>query len=101
MVTGGGSGIGRACAFRSARAGAAVTVVDLDDFAATSTAQAIGGTARAADLTDARVLDELDVTGEIVLNNAGFQHIAPLEEFPPEEFAALLRLMVEAPFRLI
>lgn len=101
VVTGGGSGIGRACAVRLARAGAAVTVIDLDDEAATSTAQAIGGTARVADLTDARVLDELDVTGEIVVNNAGFQHIAPLEEFPAETFAALLRLMVEAPFRLI
>lgn len=101
VVTGGGSGIGRACAVRLARAGAAVTVVDKDEDAATSTAQAIGGTAYAADLTDARVLDELDVTADIVVNNAGFQHIAPLAEFPPETFAALLRLMVEAPFRLI
>ena len=101
VVTGGASGIGRACAIRLARAGARVTVLDLDHDAAMSTAREIGGTAYAADLTDARVLDELDVAGEIVLNNAGFQHIAPLEEFPPEKFAALLRLMVEAPFRLI
>ena len=102
MVTGGGRGIGRACAVRLARAGsAAVTVIDLDADAAIATAQEIGGLACAADLTDARVLDELDVTGEIVVNNAGFQHIAALEEFPPEKFAALLRVMVEAPFRLI
>ncbi|MEB3022104.1 3-hydroxybutyrate dehydrogenase [[Mycobacterium] crassicus] len=101
VVTGGGSGIGRACAIRLAQAGATVTVVDLDEAAATATAQQIGGTAYAADLTDARVLDELDLTGEIVVNNAGFQHIAPIEEFPPEKFTALLRLMVEAPFRLI
>ena len=88
VVTGGGSGVGRACAVRLARAGAAVTVVDLDDDAATSTAHAIGRTACAVDLTDARVLD---VTGEIVVNNTGFQHIAPFEEFPPEKLAALLR----------
>ena len=101
VVTGGGSGIGRACAVRLARAGAAVTVIDLDEEAAIGTARAIDGTACAADLSDPRVLDDLDVTGEIVVNNAGFQHIAPLEEFPPDTFAALLRLMVEAPFRLI
>nr|WP_272897026.1 SDR family NAD(P)-dependent oxidoreductase [Mycolicibacterium tusciae] len=81
--------------------GAAVTVIDLDGVAAAATAATIGGFARDADLTDPRTLDEIDVTGDIVVNNAGFQHVAPLEEFPPEKFAALLRLMVEAPFRLI
>lgn len=101
VVTGGGSGIGRACAVRLAQAGAAVTVIDLDGEAALATAATIGGFARAADLTDPRTLDEIDVTGDIVVNNAGFQYIAPLETFPPEKFAALLRLMVEAPFRLI
>lgn len=101
VVTGGGSGIGHACAVRLARAGAAVTIVDLDGDAATAIAATIGGTARTADLTDPRALDELDVTGDILVNNAGFQHIAPLEEFPPEKFLALLRIMVEAPFRLI
>jgi 3-hydroxybutyrate dehydrogenase len=101
VVTGGGSGIGRACAVRLAQAGAAVTVIDLDGDAAAATAATIGGFARAADLTDPRTLDEIDVTGDIVVNNAGFQHVAPLEEFPPEKFVALLRLMVEAPFRLI
>lgn len=101
VVTGAASGIGLACATRLARAGAVVTVVDVDGAAAAATAAAIGGCARVADLTDPRVLDELDVTADIVVNNAGFQHIAPLEDFPPEKFAALLRLMVEAPFRLI
>jgi len=101
VVTGGGSGIGRACAVRLAQAGAAVTVIDLDGEAALATAATIDGFARAADLTDPRTLDEIDVTGDIVVNNAGFQYIAPLETFPPEKFAALLRLMVEAPFRLI
>ena len=101
VVTGGGSGIGRVCAVRLAQAGAAVTVIDLDGEAAAATAATIGGFARAADLTDPATLDEIDVTGDIVVNNAGFQYIAPLEKFPPEKFAALLRLMVEAPFRLI
>src|SRR5256885_3992770 len=36
-----------------------------------------------------------------MINNAGFQHVAPLPDFPPEVFASILRIMVEAPFRLV
>ncbi len=32
------------------------------------------------------------------MNNAGIQHVAPLERFEPERFAFILRLMLEAPF---
>ena len=35
------------------------------------------------------------------MNNAGVQHIAPLESFPPDRFSLILRLMLEAPFRII
>jgi 3-hydroxybutyrate dehydrogenase len=34
------------------------------------------------------------------VNNAGFQHVAPVTEFPPDVFAEILRIMVETPFRL-
>ncbi|MGH3387568.1 MAG: SDR family oxidoreductase, partial [Actinomadura sp.] len=43
----------------------------------------------------------LDPAADIVINNAGLQHVAPLEEFPPEEFSRILRIMVEAPFRIV
>ncbi len=37
----------------------------------------------------------------MLVNNAGRQHVAPLHEFDPETFSQILRIMLEAPFRLI
>lgn len=102
LVTGGASGIGRACATRLAAAGAAVVLVDRDD-AVKDVAATLGGAALVADLADLDGLDALGGPGlaaDILVNNAGFQHVAPIEEFPPETFGAILRLMLEAPFRL-
>lgn len=101
LVTGAASGIGRACAGRLAQAGAAVTVLDLDGDAAKTVAGEIGGEALQADLSDYGVLDSLQVDADIVVNNAGLQHVAPVEEFPPERFSQILRIMLEAPFRII
>jgi 3-hydroxybutyrate dehydrogenase len=101
MVTGGGSGIGRAVAARLAGAGAAVVVVDRDAAAADEVARAVGGTAVAVDLSDPSAADTLDLDVDVLVNNAGFQHVAPLHEFPPEVFSAILRLMAETPFRLV
>jgi 3-hydroxybutyrate dehydrogenase len=101
LVTGGAGGIGRACAERLARAGAAVVVLDRDADGAAAVADAIGGRSFGIDLTDTDAVDRLDVGADILVNNAGFQHVAPLEEFPPEVFRTMLTLMVEAPFRLV
>jgi 3-hydroxybutyrate dehydrogenase len=101
LVTGAASGIGRACAGRLALAGAAVTVLDLDGDAASKVAGEIGGEAVQADLSDYGVLDSLEVEADIVVNNAGLQHVAAVEEFPPERFSLILRVMLEAPFRLV
>jgi 3-hydroxybutyrate dehydrogenase len=101
LVTGAASGIGRACAERLARAGASVTVLDLDGDAAKNVAEGIGGEALQADLSDYEVLDNLEVDADIVVNNAGLQHVAPVEEFPPERFSLILRIMLEAPFRIL
>jgi 3-hydroxybutyrate dehydrogenase len=101
LVTGAASGIGRACAGRLARAGASVTVLDLDGDAAKKVAEGIGGEALQADLSDYEVLDNLEVDADIVVNNAGLQHVAPIEEFPPERFSLILRIMLEAPFRIL
>jgi 3-hydroxybutyrate dehydrogenase len=101
MVTGGASGIGRACAVRLAAAGAAVVVVDRDAEAARVAAEQVGGTAIALDLSDLAAVDALDLDVDVLVNNAGLQHVAPIHEFPVDRFSYILRLMLEAPFRLV
>ena len=100
LVTGGAQGIGRACAIRLAAAGAEVTVLDRDETGAKATAALFGGQAVAADLSDLDAVDALGLRADILVNNAGLQHVAPVVDFPPEMFSLILRLMLEAPFRL-
>src|ERR687889_2795352 len=101
LVTGAASGIGRACAERFSQAGAAVTVLDLDGDAAREVADCIGGEALRVDLSDLEALDGLEVASDIIVNNAGLQHVAAVEDFPPERFSMILRIMLEAPFRIV
>jgi 3-hydroxybutyrate dehydrogenase len=101
MVTGGGSGIGRAVAARLAEAGAEVVVVDRDAAAAEEVARTVGGTSLTVDLSDLAAVDGIDVDVDVLVNNAGFQHVSPVHEFPVEVFSTIQRLMVEAPFRLV
>ncbi|MFF4378903.1 3-hydroxybutyrate dehydrogenase [Kitasatospora sp. NPDC092039] len=101
MVTGAASGIGRACAEAFAGAGARVYVVDLAAGPAEELAERIGGRAIVADLADPGAVDALPDDADIVVNNAGLQHVAPVHEFPPDRFALIQRVMVEAPFRIL
>jgi 3-hydroxybutyrate dehydrogenase len=100
VVTGGASGIGRACARRLAAAGAHVLVLDREEAAAKEVAAETGGQALAVDLADLDAIDRLDLDADVLVNNAGVQHVAPVEAFPPEQFSLIVRLMLEAPFRL-
>jgi 3-hydroxybutyrate dehydrogenase len=101
LITGGASGIGRACAVTLAAAGADVVVVDRDAEAAKAVAAEVGGTAVTVDLSDLAAIDALDLDVDVLVNNAGLQHVAPIQEFPVDRFSYILRLMVEAPFRLV
>ncbi|WP_084337239.1 3-hydroxybutyrate dehydrogenase [Actinomadura oligospora] len=101
LVTGGGSGIGRACAVALAAAGADVHVVDLDGEAAKEVAERIGGRAHVADLADPAAVDALPATADVLVNSAGLQHVAPIPEFPAERFVRIQQVMVTAPFLLM
>jgi len=101
LVTGGAGGIGLACARVLAGLGATVTVADLDGDRAEQVAAEIGGTAWQVDLTRSRELDGLSLDVDVLVNNAGIQRVAPIQDFPPEDFRRIQTLMVEVPFLLI
>jgi 3-hydroxybutyrate dehydrogenase len=100
LVTGAASGIGAACVHRLAAAGVEVVAVD-HDAEALAELTANGVETITADLTDLDGLRNLPTDIDILVNSAGVQQVAPVEQFPPERFGYLLRLMLESPFRLI
>lgn len=102
LVTGGASGIGAACARAFAAAGATVVIADLDAAGAKSLASELGGKGIGVNLADPSFdAAALAADADVVVNNAGIQHVSPIEEFPEERFRLILALMVEAPFRLV
>jgi len=101
LVTGAASGIGAAVARRMAADGATVLAVDLDAGGVKALARDVPGVEPVAcDLSDLDAVDALPAAVDVLVNNAGLQHVAPVPEFDPDRFALILRVMLEAPFRL-
>lgn len=104
LVTGAASGIGAACAATFAAAGARVTAVDLDEGGLRSLVESLPGasiTAHPKNLADLDALGDLPTDVDVLVNNAGIQHVSPVHEFPVEKFDLIQRLMLQSPFRLI
>ncbi|MFD2238753.1 3-hydroxybutyrate dehydrogenase [Aureimonas populi] len=112
LVTGAGSGIGRAIAEAYAREGARLAICDLDEAAARTTASAIeeaGGeaVAIAMDVTDeAAVNAGVDETAnrfgriDTMVSNAGIQIVHPIEDFPYDEFRKVVDIHLGGAFLL-
>jgi 3-hydroxybutyrate dehydrogenase len=101
LVTGAASGIGRAVAARLLESGMEVLSVDL------SPDTDGPGVPHQADLTspesnERAVAAALDHFGrlDVVVANAGVQHVAPIEEFPLERWQTIVSLLLTSPFLL-
>lgn len=109
LITGGASGIGAGMSRELALQGQHVVVADRDGEAASSVSREIvaaGGSAEsvAMDVTDAdsvtRALGSLSRAVDVLVNNAGLQHVAPLEEFPLTTWDHLVQVMLVGSARL-
>lgn len=103
LVTGGGSGIGRAIATLFARQGAAVTILDLDEKGAVATTEEIIKAGGQANYILCNVSDQAAVKAavtqlpaiHILVNNAGVAHVGTAENTSVEDFSRIFEINVK------
>ena len=107
IITGGASGIGLACAERLAADGMKVVIADMNEKAGAEHASRLSGDFIFSDLTKRsgckQLVDETlrkHGTVHVLINNAGFQHVSPIEDFPEDQWERMIALMLTAPFLL-
>ncbi len=111
LVTGSTSGIGLAIATALAEAGASVIINGFGEPQAiererATLAEVSGAEARYsdADLTDPiaiAAMFERSGPVDILINNAGTQHVAPVDRFPPDKWDLIIALNLTAAFHTI
>lgn len=107
IVTGAASGIGKAIAEALSNAGHRVVLTDIQQTVGQTVADEIGGHFVHADLTQRSacrqvVTETLERYGkvDILVNDAGFQYINPIEDFEEDKWEKMIALMLTAPFLL-
>jgi len=108
LVTGGASGIGKAIAEALAEDGLKVVISDLNQEQGQALAEAIDGHFIASDLTRPEACADLVQAinhryggVDVLVNNAGIQHVSAIEDFPEEKWDLMMQLMLTTPFLLI
>ena len=107
LVTGGTGGIGFAIASHFAAQGHKVVLADLqqnsiDSKVAELKQQGFAAEGIVLDVTDAASIANCaaEYPADVLINNAGIQHVARLEDFPPEKWQLLLNVMLTGPAML-
>ena len=110
MITGGASGIGLGIGKYLAEQGHNIIIADMNIAAAEAASNEIkklGVTAKAIELnvTDMTAIANLpnalgETTIDVLINNAGIQHVSNIEDFPPEKWQLMINIMLVAPAML-
>ncbi len=109
VITGGGSGIGKAISILFAQQGAMVNILELNQNAAEETVNQIinnGGTAKAYACniaTQSKVLEIFQEIGtvDILVNNAGIAHVGNLEATSEEDFDRIFEVNVKGTYNCL
>ncbi|MCZ8541602.1 3-hydroxybutyrate dehydrogenase [Psychrobacillus psychrodurans] len=107
LITGAAQGIGFEIAQEFYKAGAKVVLTDINEEKVKDAAIDLGKDVLGikCDVTkEEDIVNSINVTIEeygridILINNAGMQHVSMLEDFPTERFELLIKIMLTAPF---
>ncbi|MCA1064857.1 3-hydroxybutyrate dehydrogenase (plasmid) [Rossellomorea sp. AcN35-11] len=110
VITGSARGIGFEVGKRFAENGARVVLSDIDQDSVHKSAQELVSAGYEAIGVKADVTKEEEIKSLIetavkkfgrvdtLINNAGLQHVSPIEEFPTEKFELMIKIMLTAPF---
>ena len=101
LITGAGSGIGKACVEAFAESGAHVIAVDINLDSLSELKKSHKIEIVEADLTNPEKAFPNQLEIDILINNAGIQHISSIENFSMEKADKMLALMLRTPFYLI
>ena len=109
IISGGGSGIGRAISILFAQQGATVNILELNQIAAEATVNQIienGGTAKSyhCDIVNqAKVMEIFQEIGrvDILINNAGIAHVGNLENTSEDDFNRIFQVNVQGAYNCL
>ena len=109
VVTGGGSGIGKAISILFARQGAHVHILELDNATATNTVDEIksengNATVHVCNVTNQKeIVSVFEAIGaiDILINNAGIAHVGKVENTGEEDFDRVMNVNVKGVYNCV